>query len=331
MSEHDGTDRAGRADPGDRRRARHPDPPRAVPVPRQRRADPQVVRSRARGARVADARTAPTRTTWRRSRARSAFSAWDKGAVRDSVDGAAEFTTQDGARWKVVLDRVQTKDVPHHPKFGGVIRGLYYHGATGVHTPLVPTINSAVALWSIAHLYRNGELVTDNAYVHVMLLSRTRRDKDFALACWDCSKNKIEELQLQITPGPGEPKFDAPGGFLFVNWERSSSRPGGELSRWQGREPRTTITVPHGRHRLPQTENEEHTHADSSTSCGGPDGRFRGLLGQQPHQPDQRRWWFGRRHRHWSAAATAVVAAAARAPALAATPAAARRRAGTSP
>jgi plastocyanin len=153
------------------------------------------------------------------------FSAWDKGAIRDSVDGTAEFTTQDGARWKVVLDRVQTKDVPHHPKFGGVIRGLYYHGVTGVHTPLVPTINSAVALWSIAHLYRNGERVTDSAYVHVMLLSRTRRDKDYALACWDCSKNKIEELQLQITPAPGEPKFDAPGGFLFVNWERSTSRP----------------------------------------------------------------------------------------------------------
>jgi plastocyanin len=156
---------------------------------------------------------------------RFTFSAWDKGAIRDSVDGVAEFTTHDGARWKAVLDRVQTKDVPHHPKFGGVILGLYYHGATGVHTPLVPTINSAVALWSIAHLYRNGELVTDNAYVHVMLLSRTRRDKDFALACWDCSKNKIEELQLQITPAPGEPKFDAPGGFLFVNWEGSAVEP----------------------------------------------------------------------------------------------------------
>jgi plastocyanin len=154
------------------------------------------------------------------------FSAWDKGAIRDSVDGTAEFRTQDGVRWKVVLDRVQTKDVPHHPKFGGVIRGLYYHGATGVHTPLVPTINSAVALWSVAHLYRNGERVTDNAYVHVMLLSRTRRDKDYALACWDCSQNRVEELQLQITPAPGDPKFDAPGGFLFVNWERSRSRPG---------------------------------------------------------------------------------------------------------
>jgi len=152
------------------------------------------------------------------------FTAWDMGATRDSVNGIAEFSTQDGAHWKLVLDRVQTKDVPHHPRFGGVILGLYYHGVTQVHTPLVPTINSAVALWAVGHLYRNGIAVTDNAMVHVMLLSHTRRERDFALACWDCSKNKIDELQLQILPGPGEPKFDAPGGFLFVNWERSTSR-----------------------------------------------------------------------------------------------------------
>jgi len=151
------------------------------------------------------------------------FTAWDKGAERDSVNGVAEFATQDGARWKLVLDRVQTKDVPHHPRFGGVILGLYYHGNTAVHTPLVPTINSAVALWAVGHLYRNDALVTDNAMVHVMLLSRTRREGDFAIACWDCSKNKIDELQLQILPGPAEPKFDAPGGFLFVNWEQSHS------------------------------------------------------------------------------------------------------------
>src|SRR6266576_143243 len=152
-----------------------------------------------------------------------AFTAWDKGATRDSVDGVAEFATQDGARWKLLLDRVQTKDVPRHPRFGGVVLGLYYHGNTAVHTPLVPTINSAVALWAFGHLYKNGGLVTDNALVHVMLLSRTRRDGDFTLACWDCSRNKLDELQLQILPGPGEPKFDAPGGFLFVNWEKSSS------------------------------------------------------------------------------------------------------------
>jgi hypothetical protein len=28
---------------------------------------------------------------------------------------------------------------------------------------------------------------------------------------------------LQVLPAQGEPKFDAPGGFLFVNWEKSRS------------------------------------------------------------------------------------------------------------
>src|SRR2546427_498498 len=88
--------------------------------------------------------------------------------------------------------------------------------------PILPAVGDARE--GLEAQAKNGTLVTDNAMVHVMLLSRTRRDSDFALACWDCSRNKIEELQLQILPGPGEPKFEAPGGFLFVNWEKSSSR-----------------------------------------------------------------------------------------------------------
>ena len=149
------------------------------------------------------------------------ITAWDLGAERDSVDGSAEFTSQDGARWRVVMDRVQTRDIPFNPRFGGVVMGLYYHGASGLHTPLVPTISSTVALWAFAHLYRNDVRVTDTAMVHVMLLSRTRRASDFHLSCWDCSRNPVEELQLQVTPAPGQPPFAAPGGFLFVNWERS--------------------------------------------------------------------------------------------------------------
>jgi hypothetical protein len=123
------------------------------------------------------------------------------------------------------MDRVQTKDIPFNPRFGGVIMGLFYHGATGLHTPLVPTIKSRVALWAYARLYQGDSLVTDSAMVHVMLLSRTRRPNDFALACWDCSREPIEELQLQVTPAPGQAGFAAPGGFLFVNWERSQARP----------------------------------------------------------------------------------------------------------
>jgi len=149
----------------------------------------------------------------------------DRGASGDSVSGVAAFTTQDGAHWKVAMDRVQTRDIPDNPRFGGVIMGLYYHGASGVHTPLVPTIQSQVALWAYAHVWRNDQLVTDGALVHIMLLSRTRRDGDFALACWDCSRNPIEELQLQVTTPAGAPPFQAPGGFLFVNWEKSSSQP----------------------------------------------------------------------------------------------------------
>jgi len=148
----------------------------------------------------------------------------DRGASGDSVSGVAQFTAKDGAQWRVVMDRVQTKDIPYNPRFGGVIMGLFYHGASNVHTPLVPTIQSSVALWSVAHLYKNDQLVTDDAMVHVMLLSRTRRTSDWALDCWDCSERPVEELQLQVTSAPGSPPFDTPGGFLFVNWERSSGK-----------------------------------------------------------------------------------------------------------
>jgi Cupredoxin-like domain len=152
------------------------------------------------------------------------FTAWDRGASGDSVAGSARFTTQDGARWALAIDRVQTSDIPFNPRFGGVIMGLYYHGASGAHTPLVPTIQSDVALWAYGHLTRNDVPVTDSALVHVMLLSRTRRAPNFALSCWDCTRNPIDELQLQITPAPGHPPFDVPGGVLFVNWQQSRAR-----------------------------------------------------------------------------------------------------------
>jgi len=154
------------------------------------------------------------------------LTAWDRGAARDSVDGVARFTTQDGAAWRLELFGVQTRDVPHHPRFGGVIMGLYYHGNTEVHTPLVPTIMSRVALWTYGRLYRDGKEVTDSAQVHVMLLSRTRRLSDFGLQCWNCSREPEEELQLQVTPAAGGEALPAPGGVLFLNWEKSVGSPG---------------------------------------------------------------------------------------------------------
>src|SRR5205814_365326 len=64
----------------------------------------------------------------------------------------------------------------------------------------------------------------EHGVVQVVLLSRAGGGGDCALACWDRSKNESEELQLQVHPGPGEPRFDAPGGFLFVSWEKPSPR-----------------------------------------------------------------------------------------------------------
>lgn len=57
--------------------------------------------------------------------------------------------------------------------------------------------------------------------VHVMLLSRTR-GRDFKLECYNRTSNPVEELQLQIAPREGKPKLAAPGGVLFVNWQKSS-------------------------------------------------------------------------------------------------------------
>lgn len=148
------------------------------------------------------------------------FTAWDRGSARDSVAGAAEFRTRDGANWRVLLKGVQTRDLPFNPRFGGVVVPLVYHGSTNNHTPLVPTIRSGVAVWTYGELTRNGELVDDSSMVHVMMLSRTR-GKDFKLECYNCVSNPVEELQLQIAPQEGKPKLDAPGGVLFVNWQKS--------------------------------------------------------------------------------------------------------------
>ena len=151
--------------------------------------------------------------------------AFDHGAHGDSVAGEASLTTPDGEHWRIVLDGVQTKDIPYNPRFGGVIMGLYYHGASNVHTPLVPTIQSSLALWAFAHVYKGDRLLTDHAMVHIMLLSRTRKPGSWALDCWDCTDRPVEELQLQVTPAPDGPPLDSPGGFLFVNWEKSVGKP----------------------------------------------------------------------------------------------------------
>src|SRR2546423_12470168 len=57
----------------------------------------------------------PYANTVVRSAGTFTFTAWDKGAVRDPVDGVAEFATQDGAPRRLVLGRAPSQGAPHHP------------------------------------------------------------------------------------------------------------------------------------------------------------------------------------------------------------------------
>jgi hypothetical protein len=71
---------------------------------------------------------------------------WDAGARGDSVAATASFKSQDGANWLVKVNRVEPRDEsPMEPHFGGVATDITYHGASGVHVPLVPTIRSVVS------------------------------------------------------------------------------------------------------------------------------------------------------------------------------------------
>lgn len=144
----------------------------------------------------------------------------DAGAEGDSVAAKANFTSQDGARWEVTIDRVAGKDLgPMEPTFGGVATEIAYHGVTGIHTPLVPTVRSVVSFWGKARVSRNGQVVTEGGPVHVMLTSDTRGE-DFAYQCWICTDRPVRQLHLMLPPPEGKP-YEVPGGVLHIMWEDS--------------------------------------------------------------------------------------------------------------
>ncbi len=145
---------------------------------------------------------------------------WDRGARGDSVAATASFKTKDGARWRVTLNRVAPQDEgPMEPHWGGVATEIAYHGATGIHSPLVPTVRSVVSYWGMSEVTRNGTPVTDQAPTHVMFTSDTRGD-DFAYQCWICTDQPVRQLHLMLMPAEGKP-YEVPGGVLHVMWEDS--------------------------------------------------------------------------------------------------------------
>lgn len=150
---------------------------------------------------------------------------WDRGdSGSDSVAATATFTADDGARWRVVIDRIAPEDEgPMDPHWGGVGTDMTYHGSTGLGVPLVPTVRASVSYYGMSSLYRNEKLVDSAAATHVMLTSQTRHKgngSDFAYTCWDCTKFPVEQLHLMIMPPMGK-MYQVPGGIIHVMWQKS--------------------------------------------------------------------------------------------------------------
>ena len=150
--------------------------------------------------------------------------ATDAGATGDKVYAVAEFRGPDGARWKVITDRLATQDEPMLPHFGGVVLNWISHGSTGMNVPLVPTVRDAVALWGLSKVWKDGKLLTSAQPTHIMVTSRTRGDasQGFAYQCWNCTQRPMGEVHVMLMAQNGMGvELPSPGGFVHVMWEQS--------------------------------------------------------------------------------------------------------------
>lgn len=147
----------------------------------------------------------------------------DSGETGDRAMGTAEFTTQDGAKWRMVLTGVDaTGNPPMEPHFGGAGVNRLLHGTSGHHNPFVPKVNS-IAMWGMADVWRNGEQVQTGAPVHIMLTSDTR-GSNFNYQCYDCVGQRMRELHVILMPKGDTDKYNAPGGFLHIMWEEAEAQ-----------------------------------------------------------------------------------------------------------
>ncbi|MFQ5719755.1 MAG: hypothetical protein ACE5IK_09400 [Acidobacteriota bacterium] len=138
----------------------------------------------------------------------------------DAAQVTATFTTADGARWKVVQTEIAARkpDGSSH-LFAGLGTNVIVHGDTGKENPLMPKMNAALSMWGPAKVYKDGELVKDDAVLHIMVTSRARTASDFRYQRYDRTGGPVDEVHLFLNPKNHLP---APGGFLHIMWERAS-------------------------------------------------------------------------------------------------------------
>ena len=99
----------------------------------------------------------------------------------DDFEMQAWITDPAGNNYTWVIKSVLMPPIPEWETGGGVITNAWHHGTTGTGPPLMPSVYSYGATWTVADLYINGELAEANTVVHVMT-TQIIRDKDYRLA-----------------------------------------------------------------------------------------------------------------------------------------------------
>ena len=95
-------------------------------------------------------------------------------STEDRIRGEFRFTSPDGEHdYRLVMRRTLSQ-LGDHENFGGVGLNVVQHGRTGIGTKLMPQVFAYMAFWGVADLYRDGELVAENQFVHYMLTDQVR-------------------------------------------------------------------------------------------------------------------------------------------------------------
>jgi hypothetical protein len=155
-------------------------------------------------------------------------------STRDEIGAEFEFTSPDGEHsYRVVMNRALPQ-IPDHENFGGVGLNVVQHGRTGIGTKLEPQAMAFITFWGVASLYRDGELVADDRFVHFMVTERVRDPQgDYSLGFDDDVIHNEVQGHLILPPvavtadgpiaRPVETGFELPNGqdqpFIHVMFE----------------------------------------------------------------------------------------------------------------
>jgi hypothetical protein len=97
----------------------------------------------------------------------------DGATTRDSLSFRGSWEDADGNTYSITCSNALSQGF-EYPFFGGVVTNHVLHGASGIGTPLLPTLFAYMAFWGIGEVDKNGETVAENQLIHGMLTEYVR-------------------------------------------------------------------------------------------------------------------------------------------------------------